>query len=188
MINNPTVFDLFSGCGGLSHGLSIAGMKVCWANENWTSELKTYRSYHGQTTLFEEDAQELINRVFSNDSSLPKKGDVDLIAGGPPCQGFSGYNRHRNLHDPRNSLVEVFLDFVDYFRPRYVLMENVPGMLSMDEGRVVKALLESFNTIGYQSQLGVLQAGYYGLPKIAGGYLYLLRWKAKNSKISRADS
>ena len=107
----------------------------------------------------------LYRRLLDADAGLPRPGDVDLLAGGPPCQGFSGYNRHRHVEDPRNSLVESFLDVVAYLKPRYVLMENVPGMLSLDKGRVPAALLAALESLGYQARLGILQAGYYGVPQ-----------------------
>ncbi len=161
----PIVFDLFCGCGGLSLGLEQSGMKIEWANEFWPEAAETYRATHQQTTLFREDASQLLLRLFAKDSSLPRRGDVDILTGGPPCQGFSGFNRHRSHDDPRNSMVEVFLGFVDFLRPRIVLMENVSGMLAMNNGQVVDLLLSTFKGFGYNVRLGVLQAGYYGLPQ-----------------------
>lgn len=158
-------FDLFAGCGGLSLGLEQAGLTVKWANELDEHAAGTYRHSHPNVALFEQDVRVLFERIVSREPDLPRPGDVDLIAGGPPCQGFSGYNRHRSGGDARNSLIEVFLDFVDYLRPRYVLMENVPGMLSIDGGKVPELLLRIFGEIGYETKIGILQAGYYGLPQ-----------------------
>jgi DNA (cytosine-5)-methyltransferase 1 len=103
--------------------------------------------------------------VIAREPGVPHPGEVELIAGGPPCQGFSGYNRFRSPRDPRNSLLDVFLDFVLILQPQYVLIENVPGMLSMDSGKVVRGLLASMQEIGYDTRLGILQAGHYGLPQ-----------------------
>ena len=160
-----TCFDLFAGCGGLTIGLGQAGIQVHWANEINAHAAETYRQSHPGCAVFEEDVRALYRRLLDRDRGLPSPGEVDLVAGGPPCQGFSGYNRHRSAEDPRNSLVESFLDIVAYLKPRYVLMENVPGMLSLDKGRVPVLLLESLQSLGYQAQLGILQAGYYGLPQ-----------------------
>ena len=159
------VFDAFSGCGGLSLGLEQAGFKVLWANENWGPAAETYRKNHNSTQVFETDAQELMKSFLNNDNQLPHPGDVDLLVGGPPCQGFSSYNIYSKPDDPRNSLVETFFDFANYLKPRYVLMENVPGMLSMDDGKVIKNIFKTFNEIGYDVRLNILQAGYYGLPQ-----------------------
>ncbi|SFE88294.1 DNA cytosine methyltransferase [Succiniclasticum ruminis] len=158
-------FDLFAGAGGLSLGMEKAGITVKWANEIDSNACETYRNSHPNTTLFMEDANILLTRLICGDENLPKPGDVDVIAGGPPCQGFSGYNRFRNPDDPRNSLMETFLAFVDYLKPRYVLLENVPGMLSLAGGATPRLLLTTLNELGYNTRLGILQAGYYGLPQ-----------------------
>ncbi len=160
-----TCMDLFAGCGGLTIGLGQAGIDVRWANEIDAHAAATHRQSHPGCTVFEEDVNLLYRRLLDADAGLPRPGDVDLLAGGPPCQGFSGYNRHRHAEDPRNSLVESFLDVVGHLKPRYVLMENVPGMLSLDKGRVPVLLLAALAALGYQARLGILQAGYYGVPQ-----------------------
>jgi DNA (cytosine-5)-methyltransferase 1 len=157
--------DLFAGCGGLSIGLQQAGIEVCWANEIDARAAQTYRQAHPGTIVFEEDINHLLHRLLDRDRDLPGPGEVDLVAGGPPCQGFSGYNRHRRVDDPRNSLVESFLDVVAHLRPRYVLMENVPGMLSLDKGKMPALLMAALESLGYEADLGILQAGYYGVPQ-----------------------
>ncbi len=164
-MNNFKCLDLFAGCGGLTIGLAHAGIQVRWANEIDAHAAETYRQSHPGCTVFEEDVNHLYLRLLDRDRDLPSPGEVDLIAGGPPCQGFSGYNRHRYTEDPRNSLVESFLDVVAHLKPRYVLMENVPGMLSLDKGRVPTLLLTALESLGYQARLGILQAGNYGVPQ-----------------------
>lgn len=160
-----TCFDLFAGCGGLSLGLGQAGIDVRWANEVDEHAAETYRRSHSVCTVFQEDVNLLVQRLLDRHDGLPVPGEVGLVVGGPPCQGFSGYNRHRSIGDKRNSLVESFLDVVAYLKPRYVLMENVPGMLSLDKGQVPKLVLAALESLGYRSRLGILQAGYYGLPQ-----------------------
>ena len=157
--------DLFAGCGGLTSGLGQAGIDVRWANEIDAHAAETHRRSHPGCIVFEEDINLLYRRLLDADTGLPRPGEVDLLAGGPPCQGFSGYNRHRHAEDPRNSLVETFLDVVAHLKPPYVLMENVPGMLSLEKGRVPVLLLAALGALGYQAQLGILQAGYYGVPQ-----------------------
>jgi DNA (cytosine-5)-methyltransferase 1 len=164
-MNRMNCLDLFAGCGGLSIGLVQAGIQVRWANEIDAHAAETYRRSHPECAVFEEDVNVLYRRLLDRDTDLPRPGDVDLVAGGPPCQGFSGYNPHRSAADPRNSLVESFLDVVAHLKPRYVLMENVPGMLSLDKGRVPTAVLTALESLGYQARLGILQAGYYGVPQ-----------------------
>jgi DNA (cytosine-5)-methyltransferase 1 len=158
-------FDLFAGCGGLSNGFTQAGIKVLWANELDSHAAQTYKLSHPECSVFNEDVNLLYRRMLDKDQDLPLTGQVDIVAGGPPCQGFSGYNRHRSFDDPRNSLVESFLDIVGHLKPSYVLMENVPGMLSLDKGKVPKLILEALEGLGYHAKLGILQAGYYGVPQ-----------------------
>lgn len=165
MTSKLAAMDLFAGCGGLSFGLQSAGIDVKWANERDSSAAATYSAWDPSVKIEVEDVAEYYIRMRDGDKKLPSMGEVDLLAGGPPCQGFSGYNRHRNPKDKRNSLVEVFLDFVVHLKPRFILMENVPGILSLDKGKVIKLLLASLESIGYQAQLGILQAGHYGLPQ-----------------------
>lgn len=97
------------------------------------------------------------------------QGDVDVICGGPPCQGISGYNRHRNvsapLDDERNRQIIVFMDVVEFLRPKYVLMENVPDILRFDKASLGRYALSRLVHVRYQARLGILAAGCYGLPQ-----------------------
>ena len=133
-MNQLSCFDLFSGCGGLTLGLLQAGIDVRWANEIDPDAAASYRLAHPDCELFEEDIVTLLECLTNGASDLPKPGEVDIVAGGPPCQGFSGYNRHRRTNDPRNSLVESFLDVIAYLRPRFVLMENVQACFHLGTG------------------------------------------------------
>lgn len=160
-----SVCDLFCGCGGLSLGLEEAGLLVKWACESDEDAAKTYAAAHPRSKVFAEDANITLQRCMQKERGAPHVGDVDLLVGGPPCQGFSGYNRYRSINDPRNSLLETYLAFVEVLRPRYLLLENVPGMLQMEKGKVAKLLVASLNSLGYDTRVGILQAGYYGLPQ-----------------------
>lgn len=162
-MSNINVLDLFAGCGGLSTGLKQAGFNIKWACELDEHAAKTYSASHPDTVLWQEDVNTLLARCISNDHNTPRPGEVDLLAGGPPCQGFSGYNRHRSVSDPRNSLVESYLSFVDFLRPRHVLMENVPGMLQMEDGKTSEMIFNAIEDLGYKFKLWILQAGNYGL-------------------------
>jgi len=159
------LMDLFAGCGGLSLGLSNAGISAKWAVETNVCALSAYQLRHEETKCISLDAGEVLDRMRSKDSSLPRKGDVDVLAGGPPCQGFCGINRHRKWSDPRNSLVEVFFDYIEYLMPRIVLMENVTGILTLENGLAINNLQYSLAELGYNVSLFILQAGNYGVPQ-----------------------
>jgi DNA (cytosine-5)-methyltransferase 1 len=161
-----TVCDLFAGCGGLSAGLEEAGLDIRWAAEIDRDAASTYGATHGRSVkVWNEDVNKLLKRCADRERGTPQPEEVDLLCGGPPCQGFSGYNRYRGPEDPRNSLVETFIAFAEFLRPRYVLMENVPGMLQMQNGKVARLLLQTLEGLGYKTAMGILQAGHYGLPQ-----------------------
>ncbi|KAL9683804.1 hypothetical protein QQ045_021230 [Rhodiola kirilowii] len=98
---------------------------------------------------------------------LPLPGDVDVICGGPPCQGISGYNRHRNsaspMDDERNHQIVVFMDLVKFLKPKYVLMENVADILKFAKGTLGRYALSRLVQMNYQARLGIMAAGCYGL-------------------------
>ncbi|KAK9928176.1 hypothetical protein M0R45_025322 [Rubus argutus] len=100
---------------------------------------------------------------------LPLPGDADVICGGPPCQGISGYNRYRNidcpLDDERNRQIVVFLDIVNLLKPKYVLMENVADILRFDKASLGRYALSRLVQMTYQARLGIIAAGCYGLPQ-----------------------
>ena len=121
------VIDLFAGCGGLSLGFEMAGFEIPLAIEKdeWASE--TYRANHPDTKVITGD----ITEILDLDSLLDKKHlPIDGIIGGPPCQGFS-LSGNRDKNDPRNSLFMEFVRFVKFYKPKFFVMENVTGILSM---------------------------------------------------------
>ena len=101
--------------------------------------------------------------------NFPKRGEISVLMGGPPCQGMSVINRFRNfanpLQDKKNGMVVVFLDYVRYFHPEIVLFENVPGIFSLSDGYVLRFLIASFISMGYQVKQAVLQSAFYGVPQ-----------------------
>ncbi|KAL2527639.1 DNA (cytosine-5)-methyltransferase CMT2 [Abeliophyllum distichum] len=100
---------------------------------------------------------------------LPRPGEVDVICGGPPCQGISGYNRFRNvdspLDDERNRQIKIFMDIVDFLRPKYILMENVIDILRFANGCLGRYAISRLVHMHYQARLGIMAAGCYGLPQ-----------------------
>ncbi|KAJ8774118.1 hypothetical protein K2173_009549 [Erythroxylum novogranatense] len=114
---------------------------------------------------------------------LPLPGDVDVICGGPPCQGISGYNRFRNvdspLKDERNQQIIVFMDIVQFLKPKFVLMENVCDILKFDKGSLGRYALSRLVHMRYQARLGIIAAGCYGLPQFR---LRVFLWGAHPSE------
>lgn len=164
--------DVFSGCGGLSEGFHQAGIsETLWAIEMWDPAAQAFRLNNPGSTVFTEDCNVLLKLVMAGETSnalgqkLPQKGDVELLCGGPPCQGFSGMNRFnsRTYSKFKNSLVVSFLSYCDYYRPRFFLLENVRNFVSFKRSMVLKLTLRCLVRMGYQCTFGVLQAGQYGV-------------------------
>ena len=162
--NGMNVIDLFAGCGGLSTGFEYGGFTIPLAVEKdeWASE--TYANNHSDTKVITED----ITRIKDLDSLLPKGVDkIDGIIGGPPCQGFS-LSGNRDKNDPRNSLFMEFVRFVKHFQPKFFVMENVTGILSMKTktGEFVQDVIRSeFSSVGYTLEIFVLNAAEFGVPQ-----------------------
>ena len=99
--------------------------------------------------------------------SLPRKGEVEVLCGGPPCQGFSGMNRFnsRAYSSFKNSLVVSYISFCDYYKPRFFIMENVRNFVSFKKSTVLKLTISCLVRMGYQCTFGILQAGNYGVPQ-----------------------
>jgi len=157
--------DWFAGAGGLSVGLQQAGWRPAAAielDEDCTASLRA--NGHGGSIVC-DDARTVVADLSRGHSSLGLPRHIDLICGGPPCQGFSGYNRFRTLKDRRNDLVSVMLDAVAILSPSAVLLENVPGLLSIGDGKAIVLLLKALEKLGYSSSVHILQAGGYGIPQ-----------------------
>lgn len=165
--NKPKAIDLFCGAGGLSLGLQQAGFEVIGAVEILTIASDTYQKNHPTVDLLKSDIRTLNPEALMVKWGL-KKGDLDLIAGCPPCQGFSSIrtrNKSSSVEDARNDLVFEYLRFVEAFLPKAVMMENVPALARdkrIDE--VVKKLAE----LGYKvddSTVQVQDAAHFGVPQ-----------------------
>lgn len=156
--------DLFAGAGGLSEGLSQAGFNCIFANELSPAHSVTLKNNHPETIVETDDIRNLKPEEIRKSLGI-SKGELDLLAGGPPCQGFSVNAPSRSIEDERNHLFQDFLRFVEAFDPKIVLIENVPGMVSFEKGGTVTAILESLKKLGYQATIRVLFAAHYGVPQ-----------------------
>lgn len=156
--------DLFAGCGGLTLGLKQAGFKVVGAVESDELSLESYEKNHVGTHLWKRDIRTLSTLSVKRTLKL-KKGQLDLLAGCPPCQGFSTLVTKNGCYlvdDPRNSLIYEFLRFVEDLLPRVVLMENVPDLARTTRFR---RFLKRLENLGYKSDYRILDAADYGVPQ-----------------------
>lgn len=155
--------ELFAGSGGLGTGFSKSGFNIISANDVWEPAGKTYVANHPNVKYIVKDISQL-----TGDELLEKTGylksDVDVIIGGPPCQGFSTLGK-RFIDDPRNKLFKEYVRIVNEIRPKFFVMENVAGILSMEGGKVLENILKSFKEIGYNVKYKLLNAAEYGIPQ-----------------------
>ncbi len=158
-----TVLDLYCGAGGLTFGLELTGGFTTVAGLDLLPDrVSTFRLNHPHATGLVADIRE-----FPIETLHAVSGGVDVVIGGPPCQGFSSIRPFRTLTegDKRNSLLEDFLLAVSSLRPRWVIFENVVGVLTHGGGNVLASLLEGFESCGYAVSWRVLNASLYGVPQ-----------------------
>lgn len=181
--------DLFSGAGGFSYGMSKAGIEVIAAIEYDQRIAKTYRKNHPNTIMINSDIRKV--SVFKNNNlesieELVGFTDFDIIFGGPPCQGFSmaGNRIRKNIsffEDERNLLFLEFLRIVREIKPKFFIIENVPGILNFDNGRVRKEIHDSFSKLGYNVASKVLSAEKFGVPQRRKRAIFIGNRIGKNS-------
>lgn len=157
----PTVIDLFAGVGGLSLGFEKAGFDVLLANEYDPSIAEAYCKNHRNTKMIVGDITQLnLAEVFG-----PYINKIDVVIGGPPCQGFSQKGQRKTIHDERNFLFKYYVEVVRLVKPKYFVMENVPNLLTAESGFFKNEITELFNGLGYSLTPGVLNAADYGIPQ-----------------------
>lgn len=154
--NRPTVADFFSGAGGLSLGFTQAGYRISLANDFEEVCVRTYTYNHPEVPsdrIIHADIRQLVEHLPNYDHET-----IDVVIGGPPCQGFSSANQQRIIDDPRNELYKYFIRAVELLTPKFVVMENVKGMLKVADQVIqdyseIKALINGNKTsyiTGYQ--------------------------------------
>lgn len=154
------VADLFSGVGGLSQGFIKAGFNIELAIEFDPTIAKAYQLNHPNTTIYNEDICNIDFSVLKN-----KHKKIDIVVGGPPCQGFSQKGKRLQLDDPRNFLFLRFVEFVKIFKPTYFVIENVPNIITTANGYFKKQIINAFSELGYSVACGVLCALDFGIPQ-----------------------
>jgi len=169
----PTAIDLFAGAGGLSLGFNRAGFNIVLALDNDADAGRTYRKNNNKNSS--EVLTEDIGKV-DFDSKLRElrlsKGEIDIVLSGAPCQGFSASNkRTRSLDNPKNRLFEKFLRAVKKIYPKWILFENVSGILSLEKGKVVQIINAELEHIGYSCKWDILNATDYGIPQVRRRFL-----------------
>lgn len=160
-VKKLNVIDLFAGVGGLSLGFELAGATILMANEYDESIATSYVKNRPNNNMIIEDITKLdIETTFKN-----IRNSVDVVIGGPPCQGFSQKGKRKTINDPRNFLFKYYFDVVEFIRPKYFVMENVPNLLTAENGYFKKEIIELFSNIGYAIDSNILNASDFGVPQ-----------------------
>ena len=155
------VGDLFAGVGGMSQGFKMAGnFDIAFAIEYDKDIAASYQRNHNQTDVYAKDISDIDVKLLHK-----KHPNIDVIIGGPPCQGFSQKGKRLSLDDPRNYLFQQFVRFVKEFKPKYFVLENVPNIVTTANGYFKDQIVSAFNQIGYDVTYGVLCAADYGVPQ-----------------------
>lgn len=164
MNDKPIVIDLFCGCGGFSKGFQSAGFNIALGLDTWKDATVTYGTNFPNAVALNRDITETTAVTLLNELNGLTANDIDVIIGGPPCQGFS-LSGKRMLDDPRNQLYKSFVDLVKEIKPKVFVMENVLGLIRLFNGRVKDEVIKDFSELGYNVQMQVMSSDNYGVPQ-----------------------
>lgn len=160
--------DLFAGAGGMSLGARMAGINVRLAIENDPHAAATYAHNHPETKVICDDIRNV------TEISVPKRGKVSVLFGGPPCQGFSTSNqRTRSCQNPANWLFREFVRLVNLWKPDWVVFENVRGIIETEKGIFKDTIIRELENAGYTCSSGVLCAADFGVPQIRSRFFLI---------------
>ncbi len=165
MSQKLSVVDLFCGAGGLSFGFVRAGYEVKLGTDIDPTYGKTFLASHPDAKFIAKPIQELEAHEVLNAIGL-KQGQLDVLVGGPPCQGYSVYNHGRGENDPRAGLFKEYIRLVRGVQPKWIVMENVTGLLSIANGKLINQILTDFRAEGYLNiEFQVLKSEEFGVPQ-----------------------
>lgn len=160
-----TVIDLFCGAGGLSYGFKQAGYNILLGTDIDPIYGMTFKKSHENAKFLDKSILELSSDEVLSSCAI-KAGDLDVLVGGPPCQGYSIYNHTRGKDDPRSGLFREYLRIVRGVQPKWLVMENVTGLKSIENGKLIKEIIHSIKSIGYHNvEYKILKAEEYGVPQ-----------------------
>ncbi|UXM84573.1 DNA cytosine methyltransferase [Methanococcus aeolicus] len=165
MAEKIKIIDLFSGVGGLSYGFAQdKNFEIIAANEILPDMAKAYELNNPLVKMYCKDIKNFGIKDLQEDLGI-KKGDIDLIIGGPPCQAYSTLGK-RLIDDPRGKLFQEYYRVLKEIEPKVFLFENVKGLLSMQKGELLKTIIKLFESLGYKVKYKVLNSADYGAPQI----------------------
>jgi DNA (cytosine-5)-methyltransferase 1 len=155
--------DLFAGGAGMTEGFKQAGFNSIFCNEFEKNAVNTCKLNHTSALVNDKNIRDLDVKEVREHLKI-RRGELDVLIGGPPCQGFSTYGK-RDGNDPRNQLYLNYIEFLDEFRPKTFVIENVAGLLSMSKGDVLDDICTRISALGYDFDVNVLNAANFGVPQ-----------------------
>ncbi len=170
----PTAIDLFSGAGGITLGLANSGFDVLACSDHNPACERTHRRNFPGIPFIRTDIAQLKGADLLKVTSLGR-GQLDLLIGGPPCQGFSIIGR-REVFDPRNRLIHEYLRVARELKPKCVIIENVPGLATLDKGAILRNIGDTFAEAGYSADCAELLAAQYGTPQMRWR-MFFIGWR-----------
>lgn len=159
-----TAIDLFCGAGGLSEGFRQAGFHVLAGQDYDDKAGATFAATHHEAQFVGGPIQSVAPQELLKAAGA-RRGDIDVIVGGPPCQGYSVYNHQRGEADPRAGLFREYLRIVEDIQPRWLVMENVTGITSIAGGSIVREIFAGMHELGYRVDMRMLKAEEFGVPQ-----------------------
>ena len=158
---NNKIIDLFCGCGGLSKGFEMAGFEPVLAIDFWEDAIKTYNYNHKKAIAICDNILNLDSNLIN---SKLKNTKIAGIIGGPPCQGYSSVGK-RIIGDERNYLYLQYYRIVEMLNPEFFVLENVKGLLTLNNGKFKEDIIAKFSKLGYNVQYKLLNAADFGVPQ-----------------------
>lgn len=155
------IIDLFCGCGGLSKGFEMAGFNTVLAIDFWKDAVETFNNNHKNKVAICDDVSKISNEFLDN---LTQKNKITGIVGGPPCQGYSTVGK-RDINDDRNYLYLQYCRIVEKVKPEFFVLENVKGLLTLNNGKFKEDIVERFTKLGYIVDYKILNSADYGVPQ-----------------------
>lgn len=159
----PTAISLFCGAGGCSLGFKQAGYSILYANDKDSAAVETYKNNFPEAICSNEDIGRVDFKSVLNEVGL-KKGELDILIGGPPCQGFSTAGL-RFWNDSRNHLLKSYVTALEVIQPKWFIMENVEGLLTSNKGAYIVEAAKAFIGLGYSIRIEKIYSQEYGVPQ-----------------------